>query len=86
MSEELEELIKIRTLLEEIHKEITRTEDEVLTVEDVMRIVKRSKSCIYNLVHKKAIPFYRTNGKSLYFKKSEIEQWLYKNPNYKYQK
>lgn len=86
MSEELKELIKIRTLLEEIRKDITRTEDEVLTIEHVVRIIKRSKSTVYNLVHQKKIPFYRTNKKSLYFKKKEIEEWLYNNPIYKYEK
>lgn len=51
---------------------------EVLTLDEVCFLTGLAKSTVYKLTANKAIPHY-TNGKHLYFKKSEVEQWLTRN-------
>lgn len=50
-----------------------------LSVSDVMLLTGLSRSCIYNMTHAKQIPFYKPNGKVLYFKRAEIEEWMLQN-------
>lgn len=51
---------------------------EVLNIEDLSLMTGLSKSRIYALVNERKVPYYKPNGK-LYFKKSEIEDWLLQN-------
>lgn len=48
----------------------------VLTLEDVVLLTGLTKQHIYKLTHNRVIPYYRPNGKNLYFDRSEIEAWL----------
>lgn len=50
----------------------------VLTLDEVCFLTGLAKSTVYKLTANKAIPHY-TNGKHLYFKKDEVEQWLTRN-------
>ncbi len=52
---------------------------EIMTVEDCALYTGLSTSYIYKLTHRKEIPFFKPMGKRLYFKRSEIEQWLLRN-------
>ena len=47
---------------------------QYLTVEEVAAMLRRRPSTIYQLVHKKKIPF-RKAGRQLLFKAGEIDQW-----------
>lgn len=52
----------------------------VLTLDEVCLFSGLAKSTVYKMTASKAIPFYRAdNGKHLYFKKSEVEDWLTRN-------
>lgn len=51
----------------------------VLVIDDVALLTNMSKSYLYSLTSKNKIPFYRPNGKQIYFDKSEIENWLKQN-------
>ena len=68
----LERLVRIETLL------ITRDKD-ALTLDEVALFTGLSKSYIYKLTSSNKIPFYKRNGKNLYFSKKEIEEWLLQN-------
>lgn len=48
----------------------------VLTVDDVVILTSLSASTIYKLTCTQQIPFYKPNGKSIFFDKKEIEDWL----------
>lgn len=48
--------------------------DEFLTVRELSRFLKISKTTIYRLIQKREIPFYRFNGVIRFFKK-DIERW-----------
>ena len=38
-----------------------------------------SKSTLYKMTHKHELPFYRPNGKLIYFEKSELVKWMLQN-------
>lgn len=51
----------------------------VLTLEDVALLTGLSKSYLYKLTCTKQIPYYRPNGKQIYFDRAEIESWMKQN-------
>ncbi len=50
-------------------------EDEYLNIQDVSKLTNYAVATIYDLKHKRKIPFYK-NGAKLQFKKSEILDWM----------
>lgn len=53
----------------------------ILTLEEVAEYTHFSKSYVYKLTSKGDIPYYKPNGKQLYFKRTEIDEWLLTNRN-----
>lgn len=51
----------------------------VLTLEDVALLTGLSKSHLYRLTCTHQIPYYRPNGKQIYFDRSEVEAWMKQN-------
>lgn len=51
----------------------------VLSFEDLVEYTGLSRSYLYKLTSRGEIPFYRPNGKQLYFNKEEIDKWLLRN-------
>lgn len=49
--------------------------NEILTIEQLSEYINIPKSCLYQKVMRRDIPFYRI-GRLLRFKKSEIDEWL----------
>lgn len=49
---------------------------DVLTVEGLMAVTGWSKSYIYKLTCTDAIPHFKPMGKTIFFRKSEIEEFL----------
>ena len=56
------------------------TTKEVLTLEEVCLLLNASKSQIYRLTRMMAIPHYKPTGKSLYFNRKEVLEWIQKHP------
>lgn len=52
---------------------------EILTLEEAAIFLGLTKSAMYKMTHKQVIPFYRPNGKMVYFEKSELLSWLRSN-------
>jgi excisionase family DNA binding protein len=50
-----------------------------LTVAELCAYLGVSKSCVYKLSHYKTLPKYRPNGKKIWFKESEIQEWMDKH-------
>lgn len=63
--------------LDRIEKLVRIGTKEVLNVEEVALVLGISKSRVYHLTSTREIPYYK-NGKSVCFKKSEIEEWRLK--------
>ncbi|MCO6174447.1 helix-turn-helix domain-containing protein [Flavobacterium sp. NRK F10] len=49
---------------------------EILTLEESADYLCLSKSALYKMTSKKEIPFYNPGGKKIYFKKSELDNWV----------
>ena len=49
---------------------------EVLTAREAAAYMDISLSYLYRLTMDRAIPFYKPNGKRIYFKRGEVENWL----------
>lgn len=54
-------------------------QSEVLTVDALSILTGWSKGNIYKKTSANLLPYYKPNGKTIYFKKSEIEQFLLSN-------
>ena len=51
----------------------------VLSIDDVALLTGLSKSYVYKLTCRKEIPYYKPNGKLIYFDRQEIENWMRRN-------
>ena len=54
-------------------------EKEIITIQELADYTGFSKSHIYKLTHKNQIPFYKPNGKTIFFKFDEVKEWLLNN-------
>ena len=52
---------------------------DILNVEELSEYTGFKKSYIYKLVHESKIPYSKPNGKSLFFDRKKIDQWLLQN-------
>ena len=75
LSKLIEELaIKIESI-----EKLLLTQKNVLNFSEVKLYTNLSESYLYELTSSGGIPCYKPNGKQLYFKKQEIEEWLLSN-------
>ena len=51
----------------------------VLTLDDVVLLTGLSKSHLYRLTCTHQIPFYKPNGKTVFFDRNELEGWMKQN-------
>lgn len=61
-----------------VKKQIISTRD-ILTLDEASEYLQLSKSCLYKMTSSKEIPYYVPGGKKIYFKKTELEEWLFKS-------
>ena len=52
---------------------------EVLTLEEAARFMGVTKSSLYKMTHEQTIPYYKPNGKMIFFEKSDLLAWVRKN-------
>ena len=75
LNKKIEELtIKIDSI-----EKLLLTQKNVLNFSEVKLYTNLSESYLYELTSSGGIPCYKPNGKQLYFKKQEIEDWLLSN-------
>ena len=75
LSAKVEELtIKLDSI-----EKLLLTQKNVLNFSEVKLYTNLSESYLYELTSSGGIPCYKPNGKQLYFKKQEIEDWLLSN-------
>ncbi|MBU2949703.1 helix-turn-helix domain-containing protein [Tamlana agarivorans] len=70
---------KIQNELKEIIALLTKQnllEKEFFTLEEAAQFLNQSRSSLYKLTSKKDIPFYVPGGKMIYFRRSELEEWI----------
>jgi len=64
----------LQKLLEQIQQE-----DKPLSLSEAAEYLDVSKSHLYKLTHKNQITFFKPNGKKIYFKKSDLNKYLFRN-------
>ena len=52
---------------------------EVLNFNDTCRYLELSSSHLYKLTSNGTVPFYKPNGKKIYFRRTELDKWLLRN-------
>lgn len=52
---------------------------KVLDINDMVLLTGLSKNYIYKLTYRNEIPYYKPNGKLIYFDRQEIENWMKQN-------
>ena len=75
LSKKIEELT---AKIESIEK-LLLTQKNVLNFSEVKSYTNLSESYLYELTSSGGIPCYKPNGKHLYFKTQEIEDWMLRN-------
>ena len=76
IDKELQEKVQKLTERVEALENLIYESKQVLTAEEAAVFMGVSKSCLYKLTHKHELPFYRPNGKILYFEKVELMKWI----------
>ncbi len=69
------DLLALEQRLERIEN-LLLNHKEVFNLDEVAHYTSLSKSYLYKLTSTGGIPCYRPKGKHLYFKKTEIDEWL----------
>ena len=70
---------KILNQLDRIERYSLLVAKNVLCFEDVRLLLGVSGSHLYKMTSGHKIPFYRPNGKQIYFDRKEIEEWMKQN-------
>lgn len=52
-------------------------QSDIMTIDETAKYLSISKANLYQLTMKGKIPFYKPNGKLIYFNRKEVENWVY---------
>jgi excisionase family DNA binding protein len=73
------DVLKRLIALQRDMSELKVLKKEILNFAEVCDYLNVSGSHLYKLTSKREIPCYQPNGKKLYFKRSELDEWLLRN-------
>ena len=76
---EVNQILEKLSQLEQKIDEQNLLQKEVLTFNDACKYLDISASHLYKLTSQKQIPHFCPQGKKLYFKRSELDDWLQRN-------
>ena len=60
-------------------EQLLQQDERPLSTSEAVEYLNVSKSYLYKLTHKNQIPFFKPNGKMIYFLKSDLRTWLLRN-------
>ena len=63
--------------IEKLIRQQNLEQKTVLTIEETAIYLNLSKSSLYKMTSRREIPFFNPGGKKIYFKKTDIETWLF---------
>jgi excisionase family DNA binding protein len=69
----------IQNQLSEIKTLINTQAERPLNLEEACKYLSISKSYLYKLTCKNQIIFFKPNGKLIYFAKSDLDKWIFRN-------
>lgn len=70
---------QILNILQRIEFNSRLAAKKVLDIDDAMCLTGLSKSHLYKLTCTRKIPYYKPEGKQIYFDRAELEAWLKRN-------
>lgn len=73
------EILQKLNSIEQKLSEQTLLQKEMLNPEEAARYLNVSRSYLYKMTSRRVIPHYCPNGKKLFFKRTEIDEWLQAN-------
>jgi len=65
--------------IEQLLQEQSILKKKVLNFKEAVQFLGLSMGHLYQLTSNNRIPYYRPNGKKIYFKREELENWLLRN-------
>lgn len=71
--------IEIQEQLNRIERNSLLAAKNVFSLEEASLFLNMSKSFLYKMTYRHEIPFYRPNGKQIYFDRKELEDWMRRN-------
>lgn len=71
-------IIRKLTNIEKMLIDKDKINKDILSLTEACEYLDLSASFIYKLTSNNAIPFYKPNGKRIYFKRAELDEWLLK--------
>ena len=77
----MEEILKRLEIIEKHVLDQNLILKNVLNFNEAARYLELSHSHLYKLTSAGNIPFYKPNGKKLYFNRAELDTWLLRNRN-----
>ena len=66
----------ILTRLDRIEEKMNGASFQLMSCEEAAQYLKVSKSHIYKLTSQDQIPYYKPNGKKIYFNKGDLDGWI----------
>lgn len=72
-------ILNISTQLEELKSILTQQHEKPLCFQEAATYLNVSKSYLYKLTCFNKIPYYKPNGKKIYFSKSDLDKWILRN-------
>lgn len=70
-------LLETATAVKVEKKKLRYLEKELLDFEKGRKYLSLSLEKLHDLIYRKQIPFYYTEDKNVYFRKSELDYWLF---------
>lgn len=52
---------------------------DILSLSEAAAFMGVTKSCLYKMTHEQTIPYFKPNGKLVYFDKCELVNWMRQN-------
>ena len=77
----MDEILKRLEIIEKHVLDQNLIMKEVLNFAEAAKYLELSHSHLYKLTSAGSIPFYKPNGKKLYFNRAELNEWLLRNRN-----
>ncbi|QIJ90173.1 hypothetical protein C7H62_2365 [Mesoflavibacter sp. HG96] len=68
-------LIEIKNILEKQNL----VSKDILNFDEALSYLKVSKSFLYKMTSKGEITYYKPNGKLIYFKRTDLDDWMLRN-------
>ena len=72
-------ILNIASQLEELKSILTQQHEKPLCFLEAAQYLNVSKSYLYKLTCFNKIPYYKPNGKKIYFSKSDLDKWILRN-------